>query len=84
METRINPETKNIINNMDVQTVAENLYNAAAVYGLTAEKDKMINELNDAINHIRAIAHNDMNDEYWRTLIIALATAFRGGVKRDG
>ena len=66
---------------IDIQAITENLYNSCCDmdfndYTETAEKDKT--QLENALYYIKACADNPYNNDYFRTLMYALAIAFKG------
>ena len=67
------------IDNIDTYEIAENLYN----YGTDMDgndyddnKDQTVKELEAALYNIKCIAQNEYNNDYWRTLLEALAFNF--------
>ena len=69
------------VSDVDIQAITENLFNSCLDmdfndYTDTAEQDKA--QLEDALYYIKACAENPYNKDYFRTLIYALAVAFKG------
>ena len=69
------------VSDVDIQAITENLYDSCLDMDLndyteTAEQDKT--QLENALYYIKACAENPYNNDYFRTLMYALAVAFKG------
>ena len=69
------------VSDVDIQAITENLFNSCLDmdfndYTDTAEHDKA--QLEDALYYVKACAENPYNKDCFRTLMYALAVAFKG------
>lgn len=69
------------VSDVDIQAITENLFDSCLDmdfndYTDTAEHDKA--QLEDALYYVKACAENPYNKDYFRTLMYALAVAFKG------
>lgn len=68
-----------IVRNMDTQTIAEKLINQAADMDNTDYTDNLkedIATIEECLYHIKTIASNEYNFDYWRTFCAALVYVF--------
>lgn len=70
---------KNIIDNMDCNEIASRLYDHAADRDNTdyENKNKDIEDIENALYQIKAIAQNPYNSDYYRTFVLALIYAYQ-------
>lgn len=68
-----------IIRNMDTQTIAEKIINQAADLDSTDYADRLKEDtaaIEECLYHIKTVASNKYNSDYWRTFCAALVYAF--------
>ena len=69
-----------MINNMDCETIAEKMQQAARdmdFFDYAGDMEKEKTQLVEALYQIKAIAQNQFNSDYWRTFTNALETIFQ-------